>query len=305
MKKILLMCLGLLLMTGCFQQKNEVENKTALKILSPSGAPAISLAHLICEDQHEIVVVDGSDVLQASFVNPDAEYDMIVAPTNLGVKLAQSGKSEYRLVAVITWGNLYVVAKEGTELSNTMKFAAFGENAVPGLVFERLKAHLSIDDANYYNSVTEAQAALLSSNADAALIAEPAATATIAKGKQNDLNLSIVGDLQALWETETGFDGYPQAGIFIRVTEENEAVIDDVLQQIQTTLTHYENNADALKEDIETASAEKLGVPSSDIIVKSYSRLGLDYRSASECEEELRDFLSLFNIVYDSSIAIR
>jgi hypothetical protein len=30
--------------------------------------------------------------------------------------------------------------------------------------------------------------------------------------------------------------------------------------------------------------------------------MGLDYRDAKECEDELRDFLSLFDVNYDPSI---
>lgn len=300
MKKIIMLCFVFLMFAGCSGTKPV--SKESLTILSPTGAPAISLAHLASENKHNLVFVDGSDVLQSAFVNPNPEYDIIVAPTNLGVKLIQSGKSEYRLVSVVTWGNLYVVAKQGIELSETVKFAAFGENAVPGLVFKRIKNQLGVQDITYYNSVTEAQAAILSGHAEAALIAEPAATATIAKGKQNDLQLQIISDLQALWQSETGFEGYPQASIFVRYTNENEALIEDVLNQIQTVLSDYSSNTENLKNDIEAAGAETLGVPSADLIVKCYERMGLDYRDAEECEDELRDFLSLFDINYDPSI---
>ncbi|MBR5290653.1 MAG: hypothetical protein IKU28_06650 [Erysipelotrichaceae bacterium] len=301
MKRIIMLCFVFLMLVGC--SSTTPASKESLSILSPTGAPAISLAHIASESQHNLVFVDGSDVLQAAFVNPEPEYDIIVAPTNLGVKLAQSGKSEYRLAAVVTWGNLYVVAKQGTELSETVKFAAFGENAVPGLVFKRIKNQLGVEEITYYNSVTEAQAALLSGHVDAALIAEPAATATIAKGKQNDLQLQIVSDLQALWQTETGFEGYPQASVFVRYTEENIALISDILTQVQNTLMLYSTDTESMKNDIETAGVETLGVPSADYIVKSYERMGLKYRDAKECENELRDFLFLFDIVYDPSIA--
>ncbi len=301
MKKIIVLCFVFLMLVGCSSTKPV--SKESLSILSPTGAPAISLAHLASENKHNLVFVDGSDVLQTAFVNPNPEYDIIVAPTNLGVKLAQSGKSEYRLAAVVTWGNLYVVAKQGIELSESVKFAAFGENAVPGLVFKRIKNQLGVEDILYYNSVTEAQVALLSGHADAALIAEPAATATIAKGKQKELQLQIISDLQAFWQMETGFEGYPQASIFVRYTDENEALIEGVLNQIQNTLSDYSKDAEALKNDIETVSAETLGVPSAELIVKCYERMGLKYRDAKECESELHDFLSLFDINYDPSIA--
>lgn len=321
MKKILMILLAVFLTAGCSAVPShdastdlDVESDvftTDLNILSPSGAPALSLLHCFENNADKITVVEGADILQAAFVSPEHEYDVIIAPTNLGVKLALAGKSEYRLAAVVTWGNLYVLAEDESVLENeAVRFAAFGEQAVPGLVFESVKDQLHLNEVTYYSAVTEAQAALLSSNADAALIAEPAATATIAKAKEKGMDLKVVGDIQALWETKTGSNGYPQAAVFVLETEENSESINELLAEIEASMNKVLSevnlgSTDDLIACIDAAGAEVLGVPNAQLAAKSYARMGLSYRTASSCEKELTDFLSLFGITYDSKIAVR
>ena len=59
----------------------------------------------------------------------------------------------YNLDAVLTWGNLYLVGPEGTDLK-TASIAAFGQNAVPGLVFNQVEEEgLNV---TWYSSAAEA-----------------------------------------------------------------------------------------------------------------------------------------------------
>ena len=184
MKKILSASLALLLAAGCAgstpaesdQQAETVEAEN-LKVLSPSGAPSLSLLPILKGGKNTVDIVEGSDPLQAAFVNPNAEYDVIIAPSNLGVKLAAAGKTDYRLLDVVTWGNLYIIGTDESALTEGHTVAAFGEQAVPGLVFKHLFNDLGADVNFSFQTGQETMAALLSGNADAALIAEPAATA--------------------------------------------------------------------------------------------------------------------------------
>ncbi|MFR0980986.1 MAG: hypothetical protein ACLSFJ_16270, partial [Holdemania filiformis] len=204
----------------------------SLSILGPTGAPALALIAPMKAGQ-DVTLVDGTDVLQAAFVNPNPEYDVIVAPSNLGAKLAANGKTTYRMESVLTWGNLYLVAADEAALENPGVFAAFGEGAVPGKVLETvLQANPVTPEITWYASVAEVQGAMLAGKADVALMAEPAATATIAKAKENGQELKIVMDLQEQWKTATGTQGYPQAALFVRqdLPEEKKAAVETMLQ---------------------------------------------------------------------------
>lgn len=313
MKKILV-CLLSLLLVACTSNSNvesnvetpstteETVEVNSLKVLAPKGATAVGVSILSYEGFHDVTYVDGADVLQASLVNPEPEYDVIIAPSNLGIKLAVAGKSQYKIADVLTWGNLFLVGTTD-EINEDTRIALFGENAVVGLVYEDLFAD-SVGEKTYYGAVTEAQAALLSDNADVALLAEPAATATIAKAKENGKELKVIADLQTLWQDKYG-DSYPQAAIFVlSSTYENDpASVDSLINTVKTFIDNTNADKAELANIIDTVTAEELGVPSSAIVEKVWDRLNLNVKDASECVEQLNNFMKLFG-VEDSSSAL-
>ena len=84
MKRFVLSALSLALLAGCSSapsaatptaspESETVSVPEGLKILSPSGAPSYALVPLAKEGNQELTIVDGSDALQAAFVNPDSE----------------------------------------------------------------------------------------------------------------------------------------------------------------------------------------------------------------------------------------
>ena len=306
MKKLLIILLSLTILCGCSQNNTETVEATVtpsattesfepLNVLAPKGATALPLANIINEGVHNVVTVDGSEVLQASLVNPSPEYDIIIAPTNLGVKLATNGKTSYKLIDVLTWGNLYLVGSENG-METAQEIALFGENAVVGLVFEDLFSDLAMNKT-YYPSVAEAQAALLSNNADIALLAEPAATATIAKAKENGVELQILNDLQQLWEDKYG-GKYPQAGIFVleESYNENPERINSFINEIKTFVDEANQDNSIVVDVIDNVGADILGVPNGNIASTTWNRLNLNVVNANDVKDELTNFLNLFGI---------
>ena len=315
MKKLIISIVTLMMLVGCAPIDNTVEETEepiaietqepvsyeSLSIISPMGAPSVSLIRMDINDNNIIEYVSGADLLKAAFVNPTPQYDIILAPSNLGALLAQTEKTTYRMLGVVSWGNLYIVGNDADVLSNPdSKIAIFGEASVPGLVFEALLKDELAGQYEYYGSVSEAQAALLSGNADAALIAEPAATATILTAKSNDIELLQVADLQELWLEKYGSDGFAQAAVFVSedaMTNKTEAVKNFEIE-IASGIEFYADNTnvDQLIEDVDTIGADVLGVPSATIISKTYDGMNLRYIPANECKDALESFLGLFNI---------
>ncbi|MCR5794869.1 MAG: hypothetical protein K6G61_05945 [Solobacterium sp.] len=264
-----------------------------LSILCPTGAPAIAMIPVMKSGLNTVDTVEGADNLQAAFVNPDPQYDVIVAPTNLGVKLASAGKTTYRLLAVVDWGNLYIVGNAEDALENGT-VAAFGEQAVPGLVFKKAYPEAA-EKAKWFSAVDEARAELLAGNADAALLAEPAATASIAKAKQDGLELSIISNVQEVW----GGSGFPMASLFVR--EDLYAENAQVYENLVGELTAYAETVDpedpsALIEDITAITPEKLGVPNAEIVGKCYKRINVKITPADLCKEDIRAFMEIFDV---------
>ena len=306
-KKLRSASLALILAAGCSaktdngsadeQQKAEETTVEAegLKILSPTGAPSLSLLPIVKGGKNTVETVEGADPLQAALVNPDPAYDVIVAPTNLGVKLASAGKTDYRLLAVVTWGNLYIIGSDEADLTEGHTVAAFGEQAVPGLVFKKVYGDIAAEVSFAYQTGQETMAALLSGNADAALIAEPAATAAIAKGKEAGKELKVISDVQKEW----GGNGFPMAGLFVnsKTYEDNKAMITDLLNQMKDYAANVNtDDPSALIADLNEAGIETFGVPSAEIIGKCWSRMNINIRDAAECKDDVASFLKVFGV---------
>lgn len=302
MKKII----GLLLMmsfvlAGCTSSKSASE----MKIMAPSGAPALSLIG-VYEDvtkNGKVNIVEGSDLLSSELIKKDSEYDAIIAPINLGCQLLAKGNTEYKLAGVLTWGNLYLVQNEAV---NNNELAAFGEQAVPGKIFNVIKdANDITKNANvtFYNAVSDVQAQVLAGKCQYALMAEPAATATIAKAKQNGSNVKIVASLQELYQKQIGSaeSGYPQAAIFVK----NKADVKDLLDKLNTF-----TNEEAVKEDnqieslVDKIGAETFGIPSAAIASKTWTNQNIHYKDAASVKDDIRSLLKQFNIEFNDNMLI-
>lgn len=295
MKKLIkyLLCLMMaFVITGC--STSSKDESSTVKILCPVGAPALAFVSKYenINKNGKIDFVDGSDQLVAELSKNNSDYDIIVAPINLGAKLLADKQSDYRIQGVVTWGNLYYVGTSQEALKETGELALFGEGAVPQKIVDSSKIDTSLTP-KYYQSATLVQQQLLSGNVHAGMLAEPLASATIAKAKQSGLELSIITDLQAAY----GKNGYPQAAIFVKDGKNYD--------ELFNAIDEFTNNGyDGLKDDLEKIGIETLSLPSVEITVKSIERQNVHYKKASDCTDEIKDFLKLFKIDFNQDMLV-
>lgn len=273
--------------------------------LSPKGAPSVALIPSLKEAVDTVELVDGTDVISAALIQGDK--DVIVAPLNLGAKLIQAGDAQYTLLAVVTWGNLYIVKDVTVPFSDKMDLAMFGSKAVPELVLNKVADTLDFTFTKVpFNAVADVKGQLVSKAYAMGLLAEPVATATIAAAKAQGITLSVVADLQLAWKDKTGFDNYPQAAIFVK-TSLNSAQIKQVKERVDAMVTYVasiEADKSLVETDITNLTPEKLGVPSAAIVKATWDRLNVDVRYASDVSAEIEAFLSLFSLTLDSTYII-
>ncbi|HET6785360.1 MAG TPA: hypothetical protein VFH18_05015, partial [Erysipelotrichaceae bacterium] len=274
MKKIIII-LSVFLFVACQAKPLEWESLT---IVSPKGAPAISLVPLLQENKDSIEFVDGTDILSAELVK--GEKDVIIAPVNLGASLSKKESNPYRLYGIVTWGNLYLVSNADVQLVNDEPIALFGEQAVPGLVFNVVKDQLDVSVVSTaFNAVMDVQGQLISKSFNLGLMAEPLVTATIAKAKtlETPLNLSVYADLQALWLEKTGFENYPQAAIYIKadISEEKLKQVNARLEIMMAYNMQVNDDPSVLETDIDESLSTTLGVPASKILVQAWERMNV------------------------------
>ncbi len=300
MKKIKYFLLACLLgLSGCASKSQEEQ---AISILCPTGAPALSLLEEYQNEHVTINTVSGSDVLASEFVKKDSEYDIIIAPINLGCQLISKDQTDYKLKAVITWGNLYIVGQEGASLDDPKNFAAFGEGAVPQKILTTVYPDFS-SELTYFNAVSDVMAQLVSGHATIGIVAEPIASVTINKAKENNIELQIIADLQEEYQKATGSDsyGYPQAAIFVKSGCENK--VEQLLSRIEafvnkTVVDHPEK----IEELINIVGEETLGVPNAKIAMNSWKRQNIHFDLAKEHEEDIKVFLEQFKITYQENM---
>lgn len=291
----LFMAVGL---TACSTQtgnEGPAASVEPIKVLAPMGAPALSLLGLYGNENVTIDTVDGSDVIRAELAKADSEYDAIIAPINLGATLLSKGKSEFLLDSAVTWGNLYIVGTDENALESEGVFAAFGEQSVPQKVLESSMDLESLPlEVTYFGSANEVQAQLLTGKANVGMLAEPAATATIAKAKEKGLELKIIKDLQEAYKEQNNMDqvGYPQAALFVKKGSEEK-----VASYIEEASDFVENATDeTIAKAVETATVEKLGVPSAEIVQKTWERQNIHFKKAADIKTDIDTFLKQFSI---------
>jgi NitT/TauT family transport system substrate-binding protein len=294
-RKITILLLLFVLFSGC-TVKNEDKK---LNILVPMGAPSISVIPVLKDGNHSVNLISGTDPLQAALISPNPEYDIIIAPVNLGASLISKNSTQYRLWGVVTWGNLYIVGENEEVLRSEGTLALFGENAVPQKIFDVVKEKMSIKmNVSYFPSVNDAQAQLLTNKANAAMLAQPLAAATIAKAKEGGRDLKIIANLQTLWKETTGTQNYPQAAIFVLKSsyQENKSLIEAEILKMKAYVDMCWTESSTLEADIVGLTPEKLGLPSAKLVANVFKGMNVKVQPALEVEAELKAFLQLFGL---------
>ena len=229
MKKQLLILLSALFVTSCANQTQTIS------IIAPEGTPSLALANFYANEKEsysEFSIKGGSDPLVAAFSS--SEYDVIVAPTNLGAKFYNSTKN-YILYQTIVWGNLYLASKQEinsfADVENKTITYFGGNSATPYIVLKSLIDSYKLENVTLTNvdDVATANSMLMSNKADIIVSAQPSLTKIINTSASKNITIHTL-DLQSEWQKLTGASSYPQASIFFK--KELKGKIDKTLQKL-------------------------------------------------------------------------
>lgn len=197
---------------------------SAISVYMPDGAPALGFAKLMHDDNKlgktelTYTVVDATTI--GTYVQKQTAT-MAVLPVNAASKLCSAG-DKYKMAAVLTHGNLFVIGKGDAATLDDLKgkvVAVVNRENVPGLTFKSLLKNASIEyvdgsagDAAVADKVTlvgidGTGVAAAVSTYDYVVAPEPAVT-NVTKKTGAKVNMS----LQTLW----GEGGYPQAVLVVK-----------------------------------------------------------------------------------------
>ena len=283
-------------LAGCNQQQNPHLRKTNLKILAPTGAPAVAMYNFA---NGLTTVTDPQNELIPQF--NIGEYDIIVAPAKGGLtKIVRQGVN-YKMAAVVTFGNfaLVKVNPNDEELSSGDKVLFFQETDIPGLVFKSLYGDLGLE--TYAVSSANLTSTSLNTgtykpeegetiNLDYVFSAEPMITNTGKAGK-------VVERASDAFETKFG-KKIIQAGVFVNKNLSIDKT-DEFLDLLESDITSGVNNPKKFKNTMNLVGEKEeqmqlFGFNSTTVYncMKDYNGLGLGFYRASEHKEEIDYFVN-------------
>ena len=293
-----------LLLIAC----NEDESPN-VKVLMPQGIPSVALGNLLDDEKTNFTIVDGPSVLSAELMKGD--YDVIVAPIVLGAQLYTKGTLNYKLKAILTEGNTFLVCKETKKINSLKelegkKIAAYGENTAPDIAFKAALAVNGVDitkvEIVYENSVSDvlSNRFLIDDSIDFILSAEPIISKikTVLLNKVGNIE---VYDLQEALNSTAEF--IPQAGIYVK-KDANEKSIDKFLDKVESNVKSLKDNTEdyvAKLFDYEGEYATVFSSLGEQVILTSIPNSSIVYKNAKQNKNTLDKYFEMIN-TYNNKI---
>lgn len=274
----------LLLLCGCGNVEKQI------LFVAPDGAPSLSVAGLMQDDyqiggETQYKVVSSADV-GAYFATGQASAGVL--PLNLATKM-----KDYQIVSINTFGNLYIVGKNGDGVSDLLgeTLHVINLNNVPGLT---LRLALQNCEINYtFNEIESGSENILLKGINAAdlaglFVAGKANFAVVAEpmcSKLLNMNseLKIVADVQEL------FGEYPQSVLVVKKGVFSDADVKRMLEKLKVGVP-IEVAQNAISAHLEKGVVSAFaGVTLTNEII---ARCNIGCRLASENKQFINDYIT-------------
>lgn len=294
-------------------------------VAMPDGAPALAAARLMVEDMQfggevNYTVVNSNAITQQI---SGGVADICILPVNAAVQLAGSGET-YSLLGTVTHGNLYMLSAkhpdEQITVSNLkslvgktvgcIQLSSFvgnvfkiilEDNDVPYSVVESVSDAKS-DSVNLINIAEPSTGITPAAEFDYMIGAEPLVTAKTTAAPA----LKIVGDIQALY----GENGFPQAVMLAKnsVIEQNGEFIADFISAVEANAEWIASDDADMTAIVNAINANYGGATSSlnanNLNSTVISRCAIEFVSATECRQEITDFIDKLEAVTGTTLTI-
>jgi NitT/TauT family transport system substrate-binding protein len=272
--------------------------KNEITVILPSGTPLIAVGGLLEEENVDYTIVSGADLLTTALISQS--HDIVIAPLTLGMKLFMNESSPYKMYAIITLGNTYIVSREATSLNsiadvNNQEIMAFGQNNTPDII---LKAALEDNkyqaNITYQTGVNDIVPFFVCSGSSCAeapkyiLSAEPTITTLELK---YGLSLNIINLQDVLSEEH---EVIPQAAIFVNPNS-------SYLEDIEVFMKKLEKNVDELNQKTDSYvdkiinSYDFFTKTGADVLKRSIPRSNIEFLLAKEHKEIVVAYCNLLN----------
>ena len=293
MKKVLFPLFILLIIFMCSCTNNSTLD-TEVSVITPKGIPFLAIGGLLEEENVNIESVAGAENLQTALAT--GSHDIVIAPLNLGAKLYNANKSNYKVAAIVTANNAYIVSREENPLDSVYdlvgeKVIAFGATGIPGnilkTVYERNDL-LDVEDIDFsFSSSADVYSVFAgdSTSAKYALMSEPEITKLQLKDNIKVKKIDLC-DVLGVYT--------PQACIFVNPNSDKE-LVNKVLEMIEDNSAYLNNNPDKYAKKVVKLdkSFELMG---KDIISNSIPNANIEYKNALDSRMEIENILTIIGV---------
>lgn len=297
--------------------------KKTYTFVAPDGAPALSIAKQINDGENfgmnadvNYSVVSASNI--GSFMQKGTA-DFIIMPVNAASKLYKANASDpYKMAAVITHGNLYILSSDGSDSLAALKgkvVGVIGRGLVPDLTF---KAILSDNDLlgdvvdgdtaaegkitlRYFDDASTMLPLLKQGKLSCGLLPEPAATKLVTAVAPEKTWTKI--DVQELYDGEK--KAYPQAVLMVKssVYSENKALIDGMASYFSANTDWVKQNTELAVGSISGALAEGVtpSLTAANLTAEVVDNCKIYFEGASAAKQSVLDYIAKIIAINENS----
>ncbi len=288
MRKLISLMTALVLILGLCAFANA---EGGLTITAPNGAPALAIATFAAEN-NDIYTTVAADTIGSAFGK--GEFDFIIAPVNAGALMHRKFAAgeiahEYKLAAMVSWGNLYIAAQKETLKPEDLigaNITLLGENTINASVVLYALKENGIEPAKveYLGGADKTKELLLDDSDAIVVTAEPALTAAKFAAKQKEQTISSIS-VNELLKQATGNDGYAQAGLFVKA---ETAAADP--EAVEAFLKNVEEACDKCETDVEAVAEAAVILeilPNAKVAAAAIPGCAIRFVSAKEAKEQI------------------
>ena len=310
MKKYILFVIAIISFTMIFSacaSNGDKADGNRYTVAAPDGAPAMAIAYMMKNNvgfgdaKASYVILGNNDNVMDKFTTEAADF--IIAPTNVGIKAAKTTE-KYKLAAVTSWGNLYLLGTSVTpldECASAIEFlqqfegktiASIGAKAVPTLTLQRLLDLVGVNATIDNMDAATIQAKMANGEVTVAVLGEPAVTATLTKVS----TAARLANVSELWSEVVGQD-FPQAGLFVKnsVIENDKASVDAFLNELSNSIAYLnasKENAKELGDYMEENESSLKGA----MVAKCYLQMQQKFVTALNAKDAVLPFVQALGV---------
>ena len=246
MKKIIAICLTLILALSLFACAKPAEKVRVAALAGPTG---MGLAYLMQEqsDKYEVEILTAPDQVTAKVIN--GEVDIAAVPINLAAVLNAKTEGKVKVVAINTLGVLYLL-ENGNSVHSIEDIAgktvySVGQGSTPEYIMQLLLDAYGLSDSvtvEFIEDNAELIARLVAGNGTVALLPEPHVSMATAQSE----NVRVALAVNDLWAAKN--DTQVVQGVYIvrsEFLEKHKDLVDAFLKDAADSANKVVTQADA------------------------------------------------------------